>query len=391
MSTANVSWVNAALRLAEQAGISRNEASDMLYKRGAAALLAECAAHEAIMPKKPTIAEMPFEVMAGGGYLTPNSVFYTFAHGKAPVVDIGAWKLKVGGNGVERPFEMSYNDLINLPTKTITRYLDCAGNGRGFYQLLMNKQAMGPQWHLGGYGIAEWTGVPLSELLIRAGLRNTALEVMPAGLDSKTARRPMPLDKAMHEDTLLVYLMNGEILSADHGFPARALLPGWVGSSSIKWVNEIIVSTEPIYVTMNTTSYVLIGPDYQPRPPAKGPVVTTQVLKSACCLPWPATLKAGHQKVTGYAWSPFGKIARVDVSTDGGKTFREALLVEPNIEQAGVRWEFTFEARPGDTTVTPRATDDKGNTQWDISQQKWNQLGYLFGAIVPHPVNVISG
>ena len=200
----------------------------------------------------------------------------------------------------------------------------------------------------------------------------------------------MPMAKAMEEDSLLVYLMNGEILPADHGFPVRAFLPGWVGSASIKWVNRIVVSTKPINVTMNTTSYVLIGPDYQPQPPAKGAAMTTQILKSACCLPWPATLTAGHQKITGYAWSPFGKIKTVNVSLDGGRNFQMATLGETNIERAGVRWEFSFDARPGDLTITPCATDDKGNTQYDISQQKWNQLGYLFGAMVPHPVKVVS-
>ena len=200
----------------------------------------------------------------------------------------------------------------------------------------------------------------------------------------------MPIAKAVEEDTILAYLMNGEILQPDHGFPARVIAPGWIGINSIKWVGKITVSESPIYVDKNTSSYVLIGPDYPPQPPAKGPIVTNQVIKSACALPWPATLKTGSQKVIGYAWSPFGKIARVEVSLDGGQTFSNANLVGPNIERAGTRWEFTFTAPPGEMTITPRATDDTGNRQHDISQQKWNQLGYLFGAMVPHPVNVTA-
>ncbi len=139
----------------------------------------------------------------------------------------------------------------------------------------------------------------------------------------------------------------------------------------------------------NTTSYVLIGPDYQAQPPSKGPVVTEQVMKSALALPWPATLKAGPQKVMGYAWTPNGKIAKVEVSVDGAKTFAPAKLVEPNVERAGVRWEFSFDARPGDMTITPRASDDKG-AQPDVAQQKWNEQGYIFGAAVPHPVKVTA-
>lgn len=388
INNVNDVWINAARKIAEEIGISQYEFRMLLDNSGTAGLLAECMKGGALHSYKPMIAEMPFEAMIDRDYLMPNSLFYTFAHGRAPVVDINTWKLSIEGDGVEEPVQLSYEDLLRLPSRTVTRSLDCAGNGRAFYDLFLHQPAMGSQWHLGGYGIAEWTGVPFSELLIRARLKKTAVDLMPVGIDSKAARRPMPVAKAMKEDTLLVYLMNGEILPADHGFPARAFLPGWIGSASIKWVNQIIVSTEPIHVTMNTTSYVFIGPDYQPKPPAKGPVLTTQVLKSACCLPWPASLPAGKQKVTGYAWSPFGKITRVDVSLDDSKSFQVATLIEPNIECAGVRWEFSFNAKPGNMTITPRATDEKGNTQHDISQQKWNQLGYLFGAMVPHPVKI---
>ncbi|MBI2830603.1 MAG: oxidoreductase, partial [Chloroflexi bacterium] len=144
----------------------------------------------------------------------------------------------------------------------------------------------------------------------------------------------------------------------------------------------------PLFVEKNTTSYVFIGPDYSPQPPAKGPPLTTQVVKSALALPWQATLKSGPQKIIGYAWSPFGNIAKVEVSLDKGKTFQQATLIGHNVERAGSRWEFSFTAQPGLTSLTPRATDVRGNTQYDVSQQKWNQQGYLFGAMVPHPVEV---
>jgi hypothetical protein len=129
----------------------------------------------------------------------------------------------------------------------------------------------------------------------------------------------------------------------------------------------------------------LTGPVYQPEYPSSGQVLTHQSIKSACCLPWLAKLKAGHQVVAGFAWSPFGKIAAVDVSLDGGRSFYPANLTGLNIERAGVRWEFCFHAEPGRFTITPRATDDKGNVQPDVSQQAWNRLGYLYSAAVPHP------
>ena len=321
-------------------------------------------------------------------YYTSNRLFYTFSHSCTPLVDIRNWKLTVEGDGVDNPFSLNYDDLLKLPVTTVTRCLECAGNGSAFYAELLNKPAQGPQWRFGGWGIAEWTGVRLSELLGMARIKKEAVEVMPVGVDDPHGERPMPVEKAMEEDTLLAYIMNGQILPADHGFPLRALLAGWVGVSSIKWVNRVIISTKPIHVATNTTSFVLIGPDYQPQPPARGPAVTTQLMKSACCLPWNAVLKPGHNIIAGYAWSPFGKIAGVDVSIDGGNRFIPADLKGPNIEKAGTRWEFHFHAEPGAMTITPRATDDKGNVQYDVSKQKWNQLGYLFGAMVPHPVKV---
>lgn len=331
---------------------------------------------------------MNFQNMANRTYQMPDSFFFVRDHTAYTFIDVSTWQLSLEGDGVAKPFTLKYNDLLAMPSTTVTRYVECAGNGRSFYDTLLKKPAQGGQWHLGAYGIADWTGVKLSTLLNQAGIKSNAVDVMPTGLDSTNVERPMPVAKAMEDDTMLVYMMNGDILPVDHGFPARVPVPGWVGVNSIKWVGKITISTQPIYVEKNTTNYVLIGPDYQPQGPAQGPPVTTQVMKSACCLPWPAKLSAGQQKIVGYAWSPNGKISKVDVSLDGGKTFQSASLVGSNIEKAGTRWEFSFTAQTGNMTITPRATDDKNNVQYDISQQKWNQLGYLFGAMVPHPVTV---
>jgi len=198
----------------------------------------------------------------------------------------------------------------------------------------------------------------------------------------------MPIEKALEGDSLLALRMNSEPLPPDHGFPARVIVSGWVGAACIKWVGSIQVSSKPIFVKMNTEEYVLIGPDYPPEPPAKGRILTTQTVKSAVALPWPATLRAGKQRIIGYAWSPFGTIEKVDVSLDGGATFQKASLLDPNIERAGVRWEFTFDAKPGDLTIMPRARDDKGHTQPTLAEQKWNEKGYAFEAMVPHPVKI---
>jgi DMSO/TMAO reductase YedYZ molybdopterin-dependent catalytic subunit/mono/diheme cytochrome c family protein len=336
--------------------------------------------------------ETRLEKVVDWGYQTPDSLFFVRSHENTPFVDVANWRLVVKGDGIDNPLELSFDDILALPAVKVTRYLECAGNGRSFYASQMNKPAQGGQWHFGAYGVAEWTGVPLSEILKRAKIRKGAIQVMATGLDGPKIERPISVDKAMQDDVILAYLMNGDLLPRDHGFPVRTIVPGWVGINSIKWVGAITVSEKPIWTDKNTNNYVFIGPDYTPPQgsPAKGPPVNEQVMKSAVALPWPAYLKPGKQTIKGMAWSPNGTIAKVEVSLDGGKTWQPAKLGTPNTEKAGVPWTLDADLKEGQATVTPRATDDKGNVQYDVSKQKWNQQGYVYGAYVPHPVIVTN-
>jgi DMSO/TMAO reductase YedYZ molybdopterin-dependent catalytic subunit len=282
--------------------------------------------------------------------------------------------------------ELSYDEILSMPSVSVIRYVECAGNGRSFFAAFQGKKADGTQWKLGAIGVAEWTGVPLSEVLSRAGLKKSATDLMPEGLDDLKVRRPMPMAKALEEDTLLVYAMNGQLLPPDHGFPVRALLPRWIGVANIKWVGRIEVSEKPIFSPWNTDTYVLIGPDYKPEPPSKGPILSNQDLKSALELPWGGEVSATRRLVRGRSWSPFGKIAKVEYSLDQGKSWQTATLREPNIAAAWVRWDFDWEPKPGKHTIRVRATDEKGNTQPD--KVSFNQQGYLFNAMVDHPLEV---
>lgn len=273
-----------------------------------------------------------------------------------------------------------------MPSVSVIRYVECAGNGRSFFAAAHGKKADGTQWKLGGIGVAEWTGVPLTEVLDRAGIKKSARDVMPEGLDDLKVRRPMPVAKALEADTLLVYAMNGQPLPPDHGFPVRILVPGWIGIANIKWVGRMEVSEKPLFSSWNTDTYVLIGPDYKPKPPAKGPVLSNQALKSALELPWDGEVSAERRLVRGRSWSPFGKIAKVEYSLSQGKSWQTAKLREPNIAAAWVRWDFDWEAKPGKHTIRARATDEKGNTQPD--GVPFNQQGYLYNAMVDHPITV---
>ena len=182
--------------------------------------------------------EMRWEQMYGRGYLTPTPLFFIRNHGPTPIIDVKTWRLRVEGPGVRNPLVLRYDDILRLPSTTVTRYVECAGNGRIFFQEYQGKVAKGRPWRLGSYGVAEWTGVPLGEVLERAGVKPTAVDVMPTGLDEKRVERPMPVAKAMEEDTILAYAMNGDVLPPDHGFPVRVVVPGWIGINSIKWVGR---------------------------------------------------------------------------------------------------------------------------------------------------------
>ncbi len=227
-------------------------------------------------------------------------------------------------------------------------------------------------------------------MLKLAGIQDNAADVLLIGLDSGSPeagfRRSLSVAKAMHPDTLLAYAMNDAMLPKDHGFPLRAIVPGWVGSSSIKWLGRIVVSSQKFWTRNNTTAYVLIGQDYAPEGEAQGQVLTTQSIKSALSLAWPAELNAGKQSICGYAHSPAGRIVQVEWSTDGGKHWRPATLLEPQIQYSWARFEFTWDAEPGHYTILTRATDVQGNTQPD--EVPYNEQGYLFNQPAPHPVTV---
>ena len=330
--------------------------------------------------------EMRWEAMAARGYLVPNELFFVRNHTRTPRLDAATWRLRVEGSGVTRAVDVSYEDLLNLPPVSVIRYIECAGNGRSFFEVTYGRRASGTQWKLGAVGVAEWTGVRLRDVLERAGLKRTAVDVMPEGLDDLKVRRPMALAKAMEDDTLLVYAMNGQILPPDHGFPVRVLVPGWIGVANVKWLGRLEVSEQPLFSPWNTDSYVLIGDAYKPVGPSKGPVLTTQSLKSAFELPWDGEIRAGRRVIRGRSWSPFGRITKVEVSVDRGITWQPATLREPNIAKAWVRWDLAWDVRPGSYGLRARATDEQGNGQPAIVP--FNEQGYLFNAPVSHPITV---
>jgi DMSO/TMAO reductase YedYZ molybdopterin-dependent catalytic subunit len=344
-------------------------------------------------------AEMRWEAMTGQGYLVPIDRFFVRDHTSTPLLDADSWRLRLFGSGLagaptpDRPIELSYQQLRDLPAESMTAFVECTGNARSFYTTQQHQSVSGTPWKLGGIGVAHWRGVRLSTVLRHAGLLPTAVDAMPQGLDPTFVsggvdlghvRRPMPVVKAMR-DVLLAYEMNGQTLPPDHGFPVRLVVPSWVGISSIKWVGQIEVSDTPLFSPWNTQFYRLFGPDY---PPEGAPVVG-QVVKSAFELAWDAQLAAGQEHVLhGRSWSGNGPIRRVEVSTDGGTTWQHATPTGPNLPDAWLRWHLAWRpAAPGRYTLMARATDVTGTSQPDRST--YNTMGYLFDAVVRHPVTAV--
>lgn len=326
------------------------------------------------------------------GLITPNRLFFVRNNsGRVTDIDAGTWRLSVRGDAIGAPTDFSYDDIRAMPERSLVCYLECAGNHRSMYELLGGRETSGTQWGTGAVGNALWTGVALRDVLLAAGITADAHSVLLVGLDSEAPeggfRRVLPAQKALHPDTLLAYGMNGEELPPDHGYPLRAVVPGWVGASSIKWLGRIDVSADQIWTRNNTTSYVLIGDGHPPDGPAEGQPVTTQVVNSALALGWPAELPAGLHVLRGYAHSPDGPISGVQWSTDGGATWRDAALTTPQPEYSWVQFAFDWEATPGDHTLMTRATDAAGNTQPDAVP--FNAKGYLFNQPLPHPVRVV--
>jgi DMSO/TMAO reductase YedYZ molybdopterin-dependent catalytic subunit len=244
----------------------------------------------------------------------------------------------------------------------------------------------GTQWGRGAISTAEWTGVRLRDLLDRAGVRDDAVEVLAESLDEVRASRPLPMTKALAEDTLVVIAMNGEELPPDHGFPARLLVPGWLGAASIKWLGRLEVSSSHFHVPWNTEDYVLIGPDHPAHGPAQGDVITALGVSSLIELPWDARLPVGPQVIRGRAFAGEQIVTAVTYAIDDGP-WRPADITSAAAPGLWVRWQFIWDdPLPGEHVLRVRAFDDAGRSQPE--RTAFNELGYMHESVVAHPVTV---
>ena len=315
-------------------------------------------------------------------WLTPIDNFYVRSHLPVPTtLDPSAWTLQVEGE-VATPLTLTLDELRKLPSASLTMTLECAGNGRAFY----DPPVAGIQWGKGAVGTARWTGVRLADVLKRAGVRGTGKFVVMNGADRALGTMPdfirqLPIDKAMNPDTLVAFDMNGQPIPPVHGFPLRAIVPGWEGAYSIKWLNHLRVIDREF-----DGFWVATGYRYPTRRVAPGAAVdpkdmaplTGLVVKSLITKPLDgSTATVGMIDVGGFAWAGEPAIKSVDISIDNGATWQPAKLTGEAARYTWRRFEYAFNAaKPESYQIMARATDANGRTQ--PMDPPWNPSGYLW-------------
>jgi DMSO/TMAO reductase YedYZ molybdopterin-dependent catalytic subunit len=324
-----------------------------------------------------------------GSVVTPNARFYMRNNFGIPDLDAATFRLAVGGL-VERAQRFTIRDLQNMRSKTLVVTLECAGNGRALFE----RPAEGEQWGLGAVSTAEWTGVPLVEVLDRAGVRQDAKDVLFRGADggaverrSETVRfeRSLQIDDARDSDVLLAYAMNGEPLPVEHGYPLRLIVPRWYAVASVKWLTgiELIDRTFTGHYQGDKYRY-----EWERDGRMVSEPVTLQRVRALITDPSPQTaVPAGELAIRGVAWSGAAPIARVDVSVNNGD-WQEARLVSERTRYSWQSWELmTHVGRSEDLVLRARATDLAGRTQPECAE--WNRLGYGNNAIQKVPIRVV--
>ena len=347
-----------------------------------AALMPLRGADMIIRSARPEDFEMPLDGF--GDWITPVERFFVRTHVYTPKVDAADWRLRVEGE-VERQLTIGLAELREFPKTELVSVLECAGNGRAFYE----PTVAGLQWKYGAVGNARWSGVRLRDILMKAGHKASAREVLFNGADVPIGTMPdfiraVPLEKAMHPDTLLAFEMNGQPLTASHGFPLRVVAPGWAGDNWVKWLTTIEVRDKEFDGFFMKTAYrhpvLTIAPGAAVQPADMTPVTTLRP-KSVIVSPVDGdSLEAGRINIRGTAWSGTSPITKVDVSTDRGRTWQPAKL---GPEQAKYGWRFwqatwTPQSR-GSHVLMSRATDESGETQPMV--EEWNPSGYLWNVV----------
>jgi DMSO/TMAO reductase YedYZ molybdopterin-dependent catalytic subunit len=316
------------------------------------------------------------------GLLTPTDQFYVRCHGDIPDATAD-WRLTVAGL-VQRPLALSLDELRALPQTEVVATLECAGNRR----TLQRPMPDGVPWVEGAVSTARWGGVRLADVLARAGVRPDGCYVRLIGADRCASEvgevpfaRSLLVDRALRGGALLALTMNGEPLLAIHGAPVRAVVPTFYAMDSVKWLRTIELAPEPEPGPFQADDYKLWYGDDEAGEEI-GPIRVASVITE----PRPAAVRAGRVRIRGAAWTGTGTVAAVEVTTDGGASWRAAQLLGDAVPGAWQLWEAEWTATAGEHQLAARASDTVGNRQPDALRP--NRKGYANNFVVPVTMRV---
>jgi sulfane dehydrogenase subunit SoxC len=325
--------------------------------------------------------------------VTPVGLHYVLVHYDIPTVDERTWRLVLDGE-VERQLTLSLDELRSLPAVDVVSTMECAGNGRA----LLAPRPISQPWLLEAVGTGRWRGVPLRTLLERAGVRDSAVDVVATGLDrgvenevDQHYQRALPLDEALREDVVLAYELNGAPLPPQHGFPLRLLVPGWYGMTNVKWLSSLTVTDRPFDGHQHLRSY-----RFQLDEEDIGEPLSRMLPRALVAPPGvpdfhtrERIVDATPVRLEGRAWSGHAPITSVEVSDDGGGTWSAAELTDDLGSLWAWRgWAYDWSPAPGQYVLCCRASDETGATQ--PLEPVWNVGGYANNAVQRVPVTVVA-
>jgi len=344
-----------------------------------------------IRSDSPADFETPVQLL-DKGWITSNDAHYVRSHLSVPNVELNNWNLTVEGE-VNRPLKLTMRDIRGFQEVTRTVTLECSGNGRAF----ADPPVAGLQWEKGAVGTARWSGIPLRDVLMKAQVQPNAKHVILNGADMPIRAVPdfvrsIPIEKAMHPDTILAYRMNGAALPVLHGFPLRLIVPGWEAAASTKWIVDIQISEAEASGFFMQTAYRIPN-----RPIAPGTLVdpkdtipyTALSVKSIFTSPLDGAMvpMGSSIQLRGFAWAGEADITQVDVSTDAGSTWNIAVLDNDKARYTWRRFRYLWKPPAAKSfVVMSRATDSQGRTQPMVAS--WNPSGYLYKVADKIQINV---
>lgn len=290
------------------------------------------------------------------GTITPNGLHFERHHNGVPDIDPARHRLVIHGL-VDRPLSFTLDDLLRYPLQSRLHFIECAGNSGA------NAAAAPPQATAGSiHGLlscAQWTGVSLAQLLDEAGVARDAAWVVAEGADAAAMSRSVPLEKC-RDDAMVALFQNGEAIRPEQGFPMRLLLPGFQGNTNVKWLHRLRVTREPANTKDETSKYSLLLPDGKARQFMLELEPKSVIVKPSFGMNVPGR---GFYEISGLAWSGGGRIARVELSADGGRSWTDALLEGPVSPKALTRFRLAWRFEGAPSVLMSRATDEKGVVQ----------------------------